>query len=277
LEIIPISEIQQAETGMHLRDLLSDAEFPRRKSSLHRADRRFEALDHLARVFAEPSNVVLQKLVDIAVGFCGADSAGISLEETNEAGERRFRWIAIAGTFSKYLNGTTPRFFSPCGTCLDSGRPQLYRVTKPYYDFLGVEAEEITDGMLIPWVSDDIRGTIWAISHQPEEVFDIEDYKLLNSLADFASIAVRHRYQEESLRKREIARASAVRANQLAHQINNPLQSLTNSLYLASQGGHATQSYVAQASHELRALSELVAQLLNMSDANDWLSRRQTP
>lgn len=141
-------------------------------------------MQRLARVFTEKPGVVLQKLVDIAVEFCGADSAGISLEEPTE---KRFRWVAISGSFSQYLNGTTPRLFSPCGTCLSTGRPQHYRVTKPYYDFLGVVAEPITDGMLIPWVSDHSKGTIWAVSRGSPETFTPEDYKLLNTLADFCS------------------------------------------------------------------------------------------
>jgi hypothetical protein len=259
---------------MELRDLLSDQEFRCRRTSSVRAERRFDALDQLAHVFAEAPEGILQKLVDIAVEFCGADSAGISLEEAGENGERRFRWVAIAGSFAKYLHGTTPRFFSPCGTCLDKGRAQLYRVTKPYYDFLHVEAEEIKDGILIPWFNDDMRGTIWAVSHRSRETFDIADYRLLNGLADFASIAIRHQHQQESLRRESTAMASAAKANEIAHQINNPLQSLTNALYLASQGGEMTQVYVKQASDELRSLSELVARLLIVSKGDCSSPRR---
>jgi anti-sigma regulatory factor (Ser/Thr protein kinase) len=179
------------DPGMELRDLLADREFLGRRDNAKRASRRFEALQVLASVFVEPPNVLLQKLVDVAVEFCGADSAGISLEESDERGELRFRWVAISGTFSKYIQGTTPRFFSPCGTCLSSGRPQHYRVTKPYYDFLGVTADDITDGMLIPWISDESRGTIWAISHSSFATFTPDDYKLLSTLAEFVGISVR--------------------------------------------------------------------------------------
>jgi signal transduction histidine kinase len=179
------------DPGMELRDLLSDREFLDRLNDSGRADNRFEALQVLASVFIEAPDVVLQKLVDIAVEFCGADSAGISLEEADARGELRFRWVAVSGTFSKYLNGTTPRFFSPCGTCVSTWRPQHYRVTKPYYDFLGVVADPITDGLLIPWASDESRGTIWAISHGSPETFHPDDYKLLKTLADFAGISVR--------------------------------------------------------------------------------------
>jgi signal transduction histidine kinase len=189
------------DPGMELHDLLSDTEFLGRRDASNRAEKRFEALRSLAHVFTESPQVVLQKLVDIAVEFCGADSAGISLEETDDRGNRTFRWVAVCGTFSRYLNGTTPRFFSPCGTCLSTGRPQHYRVTQAYYDFLGVVADPITDGMLIPWTSDQNKGTIWAVSHGSYETFNSQDYKLLNALADFASIAVRLAEREQLLKQ----------------------------------------------------------------------------
>jgi hypothetical protein len=190
---------------------------------------------------------VLEELVDIAMEFCRADSAGISLEETDDDGNQVFRWIAISGSFAKYLNGTTPRFYSPCGTCLSTGRAQLYRVTKPYYDYLGVSAEPITDGMLIPSVNECVRGTIWAVAHDPAEAFELADYTLLSNLADFASIAVEHHFEVIACRERECKAASAARANELAHQINNPLQSLPNTIFLTCQGGPDAQLYAEQA------------------------------
>jgi signal transduction histidine kinase len=186
---------------MELHDLLSDQEFLDRSDATDRAQKRFVALQTLAHVFTDAPRVVLQKLVEIAVEFCGADSAGISLEEADDQGNPTFRWVALSGTFSPYLNGRTPRFFSPCGTCLSRGCPQLFRVTKPYYDFLGVVAEPITDGMLIPWTSDQQRGTIWAISHGSAETFNSEDYKLLSALADFAGISVRLTEREQLLQQ----------------------------------------------------------------------------
>lgn len=258
---------QLSETGVELHDLLEDVEFLTRPPAVRDSDRHFEALSRLAHVFAERPEVVLQELVDLAVECCGADSAGISLEDRNVSGERVFRWVAISGSFAQYVNATTPRFFSPCGTCLDTGRAQHYRVTKPYYDFLGVTADEITDGMLIPWVNDHLRGTIWAVAHGTRAAFDVEDYKLLCSLADFASIALRHQHQQEKLRKQEREVASAARANELAHRINNPLQSLTNTMYLVQTGGGDVGQLLDQAAEELAVLSSLVRQLLGRNGA----------
>ena len=195
------TDLEIKDPGMELHDLLLDREFLDRIDATGRTEKRFEALQTLARVFTDEPKVVLQRLVDIAVEFCGADSAGISLEEPDEQGNPTFRWVAISGSFAQYLNGRTPRFFSPCGTCLSTGRPQHYRVTKPYYDFLGVTAEPITDGMLIPWTSDRNRGTIWAVSHGSPQTFNSKDYKLLNALADFAGISVRLTEREELLQR----------------------------------------------------------------------------
>lgn len=151
--------------------------------------------------------------------FCGADSAGISLEETGDNGERRFRWVAISGSFAGFLGGTTPRFFSPCGTTLDAGRPQLYRVTKPYYEYLGIQAEPITDGILIPWETGEMRGTIWCVSQGRHEAFDMADYQLLEGLASFAAIAVRNSFQQKQLREQEGLLGAAAVAEKLRPEL----------------------------------------------------------
>lgn len=251
-----------SETGMELRDLLSDRAFLSRTREKRDFQQPFDALRRVTQVFATHPEDVLQELVNVAITCCGADSAGISLEEPNGEGKPTFRWVAIAGSFSPYLEGRTPRFFSPCGTCLDSKRPHLYRVTKPYYDFLGVTAKPITDGMLIPWEADSIRGTIWAVSHTSDEAFERSDYELLKSLSDYVAVIIRQQKLDEKARQTAKAEASAERAHKMAHQINNPLQSLTNTVFLASQGGPGAKSYMQVALAELNSLSERVRKLL---------------
>lgn len=254
----------QADSGMALRDLLAAEDFRQRLKRQRASDRESVALRRLSRLFAEHPEAVLQELVNVAVEFCGADSAGISLEEPDNG---TFRWIVVAGSFSRYLNGRTPRNYSPCGSCLDAGRPQLYQVTKPYYDFLGVEADPILDGLLIPWSNEFLRGTLWAVSHQSADVFCYEDYTLLNSLADFASIIIRHQHQQKVLNEAERERGVAEMANRLAHRINNPLQGLTNTIFLARNSEGDVQNYLAQAEADLQRLSDQVAKLLGTAES----------
>ena len=55
--------------------------------------------------------------------------------------------------------------------------------------------------MLIPWTSDQSRGTIWAVSHGSRETFTPDDFKLLSTLADFVSISVRLTEREQLLKQ----------------------------------------------------------------------------
>ena len=253
------------DPGMELRDLLTDTEFLKRQRHAHDLNNDAEAFRHLAQLFGSDPQIVLQELVNIAVTSCGADSAGISLEEPPDAsGQQKFRWIAIAGSFSTFLHGTTPRLFSPCGTCLDRNQPQLYRVSKPYYDFLGIEAAPIVDGILIPWLMDNVRGTLWAVSHKSREAFDSDDYRLLSNVASFAALALRHQIQERDLRKIESLAARTALAHQMAHEINNPLQTLTNLVYLAENGTTDMSTHLPTASSELKRLTDIVKKLLEL-------------
>src|ERR1700759_4641625 len=121
-----IPDLTKSDTGMDLRDLLTDRGFKRRPRQPRDPNRSAIAFRHFSKILAEDQESVLQELVDAAVELCGADSAGISLEDKER---KSFEWVAIAGSFSPHLHGLTPRNYSPCGTCLDTGRPQLYSVT----------------------------------------------------------------------------------------------------------------------------------------------------
>src|ERR1700677_1819821 len=251
---------QRSDPGMYLTDLAQAEEFAKRPVREHGAEREAEALRRLARVFAGQPEDLLQELVDTALELCGADSSGISLREGD-----KFRWIVTAGLFSRFVNGGTPRDFSPCGTCLDRNKPQLFSVNRTYYDYLGIVAEPVEEGILLPWRVDDTEGTIWVVSHSEAHRFDREDYRLVQSLADFSAIAIRHRNDQALLLEQE-KRATEIRLiNDLAHSINNPLQSLTNLAYLASESeGTEPKALAREMSADLTRLTELVRKILTL-------------
>jgi PAS domain S-box-containing protein len=201
-----VSGSTQSDSGMDLRDLLNDAEFKNRPRQSRDPNRTAIAFRHLLKLLAEDRESVLKELVNAAMNFCSAESAGISLEETET---ETFRWVALAGSFERYLDGRAPRHYSPCGTCLDTGRPQLYRVTHAYFEFLGVTADPITDGILIPWSNEYLKGTLWCVSHSSFAAFDFEDYEFLRGLADFASIILRNQARMRLLDDAETARSVA--------------------------------------------------------------------
>jgi nitrogen-specific signal transduction histidine kinase len=161
-----------------------------------------------------------------------------------------------------------PRYPSACGICLERGRPQLFRVSQRFFDLMGVEAPTVTDGLLLPWQVEETRGTIWILAHGRAEAFDEGDCRMMQMLADFAAMAVRHERQQRTLMSQASASAAIGMANQLAHEINNPLQSLMNLVYLAAgreSGGDAKALAVELADH-IQRLSLLVSKLLALRD-----------
>jgi signal transduction histidine kinase len=209
---------------------------------------------------------MLQELVNSAVELCGADSAGISIERPDSSDAEFYHWVATAGHYSSFLNAILPRYPSACGICLERGRPQRFLVGQRFFDIMGIQAPLVTDGILLPWQIDDTRGTIFIMAHGRNEAFDRNDLKTMQLLAEFAAMAVRHRKQQQSLLEKTSAAAAAAMANQLAHEINNPLQSLTNLLYMAVEGLELSEAREVnrQALADLERLTSLVRKLLQL-------------
>jgi hypothetical protein len=249
---------------MEVIDLRTDPDFAQRRHRARDVVREVEAMQRLAHVFSTHPHRILHDLVSISMELCAAEGAGITLEESSPDGNTQFRWIETTGSYTPFLGAVLPRHFSPCGTCLSRDAPQIFRVSKLYLDTIGIDAPPVTDGLLVPWHVDHTCGTLWIIAHHSFSLFDPQDYRVLQSLADFAAIAVRHQAQQQRLTKQAAAAAAAAMANQLAHRINNPLQSLTNTVFLAAQGGTDANVFARQAAEDIVKLSALVKELLHL-------------
>ncbi|HEY9909198.1 MAG TPA: PAS domain S-box protein, partial [Thermosynechococcaceae cyanobacterium] len=138
----------------------------------------------------------LKTPVEIAIDLCRADTAGVSLLETDSNGESRFRWVAIAGALKFLEQTTTPSNFSPCGTTLQSRQPQLYAHPERYFTYLHHPQFPIVEGLLIPLsVNNQSLGTLWILSHHEARQFDAEDHRLMTSLAGFTASALHSIHQ----------------------------------------------------------------------------------
>lgn len=245
-------------------DLDTHAEFTAR--SLHKRDvtMQMDGLRRLTHSFVQNPDSILQELVNAAVDLCGADSAGISLETEEKSDANYYHWVATAGQYNGFLNAVLPRYPSACGVCLERGKPQLFRVRQRFFDIMGIEAPLVTDGILLPWQVEETRGTIFIMAHGRTAAFDKDDGQMMRVLADFAAMAVRHQRQQHALVEQAKAAASAAMANKLAHQINNPLQSLMLVAYLAAEGqsDHNARTLAQGFSADLRRLSEVVTESL---------------
>jgi hypothetical protein len=224
------------DTGLEIVALREDADFAARDFLRRDAARQLSALQRLSHAFVERPDTIEQELVDVAIDLCDADSAGISMEKPDGTDDDFYHWVAVGGAFSSFYDVSLPRYPSVCGVALESGEPQHFRVTKRFFDILGFEAPEVLDGLLFPWRDGNTRGTIFVLSHSRTEAFDSEDCFLMQTLADFATLAMRNRRQQNALVEQASLTAATAMADRLARKINNPLQSLANLVYLAGAG-----------------------------------------
>jgi signal transduction histidine kinase len=255
-----------ADTGLEVLDLRSVPEFAKRHLRARDAAIQVEGMQRLAHAFVNRPDTILQELVNTAVELCDAESAGISIQTKDENDAILYHWVATAGRYARFLNAMLPPFPSACGICIERGQPQLFRVAQPFFELLGVEADIVTDGLLIPWQVEETHGTIWVVAHGRQEAFDTDDCRILQALANFAALGVRQQRQQKILMEQASAAAAAAMANDLAHKINNPLQSLTNIVYLAAEGqsDHDARTLAREMSGELDRLSALVKKLLEL-------------
>lgn len=259
------------ESGLEVLDLRSDAAFEARNIHTRNIGTQMTGLQRLSRALLERPETILQELVNAAVDLCGADSAGISIEKDDGNDQEFYHWIATAGAYSGFLDALLPREPSACGLCLERGHAQHFTVTKKFFDILGVEAPLVTDGILLPWKTEDTRGTIFVMAHGRTEAFDGNDARLMTMLADFAAMGYRQQRQQARLVAHERSAAAAQMANRLAHEINNPLQSMTNAAFLVAEGEPDVDSKALgrMLSNDIERLSGLVNKLLALPAEND--------
>ncbi|MGA3226865.1 MAG: sigma factor [Acidobacteriaceae bacterium] len=252
-----------ADTGLEVLDLYSDPAFAQRQQHVRDVALQIEGMNRLASAFADSPATILQELVTAAIDLCGADSAGISVERTGGTDDNFWHWVATAGQYSGFVDAKLPRYPSACGLTLERGRPQIFRVTKRFFDLMGVQAPTVTDGMLLPWQAEETRGTIWIMAHGRTEAFDGEDCRMMQALANFAATGMRLQRQQRLLMEQARTTAAAAMAHTLAHQINNPLQGLMQTVFLVGRGGAESGVFAQQAMGDLIRLSDLVQQLLS--------------
>lgn len=179
-----------------------------------------ETMAVLVEALASRPDELALALANAAMQLTGADSAGLSLEQEHE-GKPIFRWIATAGEYSKYLNGTMPRRFSPCGCVLAKNGPMLLRDPVKVFSYIEALHTPAREVLLVPFYeSGTAVGTVWIVHHD-DQAFDAEDLRLVGVLTKFAGAAMQtvglaRSYQEADEQKDKFLAV-------LAHELRNPL------------------------------------------------------
>jgi signal transduction histidine kinase len=169
-----------------LADVVTNSQLARRPFRAPNYQAENDALNTLAVTLAHSPQTVLQKLVEIAQQLCQADSAGISLLE-NHTGEQVFRWEALAGVLRDHVNGRMPRNASPCGITIDQDTTQLMYLPERFFPALKIEPP-IVEALLVPFhFENQPIGTVWVVTHTDQRKFDLEDERIIKTLANFAA------------------------------------------------------------------------------------------
>jgi len=183
--------IFEAESGLVVTDIGEHPDFVSRPLRERDMVAQRQEMQRLVELFVAEPTTILQRLTDAAVSLCGADSAGISIEQPNRDDSKYWYWAATSGMYKQFQEATLARYPSACGTALDRGGPQHLVVRQEFFDLMGIQAPVVTDGLLLPWKAAGKRGTFWIMAHERTEAFDVNDLLMAGTLADFAAMATR--------------------------------------------------------------------------------------
>ena len=223
------------------------------------------ALASLARELADNPRNMLQKLAEVAADLCGADTAGISLLDSDV-----FRWEAVAGLMAGVRGGTIPRAASPCGVCIDQNSTLLLHRPHRYFSAIPSDAECV-EALLIPFHHQGSPiGTIWIVSHSETRKLDAEDERVVRVLAQFASSAWQLWTSYEAA-----AEASERKSDFLAligHELRNPVGAITCAAALAWQRqneGEAITRQMEVITRQCQHMVRMVDDLFDMARAEN--------
>jgi len=220
------------------------------------------AMLELVRVLATAPEAVVQRLVETAMSLTGADSAGLSLVDS-EDGDEVFRWIATAGEYARYANGTMPRHFSPCGEVLRQGRPLLMRQVGLAYPYVGQLHASPDNALLVPFAEGGrLIGTVWVVNHDAARDFDTEDVRIVSSLSVFASAVNSTVGLMRQLQARQIEQAHELEDSERELRDTRLLHALAARL-IGSDGGSAIYNDILNAALQVVGADAGTIQLLD--------------
>jgi PAS domain S-box-containing protein len=173
--------------------------------------------------------------------------------------DRRCRFVRVNRIFadttgiplSRHLGRTLPEVLpAPVAQHLEKTIQRVFELDQPIRD---MEVSGPADAGARPWT--------WITSAYPIHTMP-DQVRWVGLIVLDASDRKR---SEEALRKTEKLAATGRLAASIAHEINNPLEAITNLLYLLSNHAELedpARGYVEMAEHEVRRISEITQQTL---------------
>lgn len=182
---------RQANFPSLLEDIVTTEQLQRRPCRKRDPQQEVDSLRALSDLAVDSADHLIDFFITMPLDLCHAGSGGLSILETDAKGEQKFRWTNLSGKLARFVGGSTPRNFSPCGVTLDHDCPQLFTYPARYFHYFNQIDLPIVEGLVIPFhVGGKTEGTIWIASHDERRLFDSEDVRIMTSLAEFVGCTV---------------------------------------------------------------------------------------
>jgi hypothetical protein len=175
---------------VNLTDVLITDQLQLRNSRAPNLTSENDALHRLALHVTKPGDELLDELLTAALRICDAGTAGVSAFDA--ADPRIVRWIAIVGRLAQLTGGSAPLDSSPCGVTIAAEEPQLFSRPGEHFAPQAPISQPVYEALVVPILTPtEIYGAIWIVSHSEKHGFDMEDVRVMTSLAAFAALACR--------------------------------------------------------------------------------------
>ena len=193
--------------------------------------------------------LAIQRFLDLAVDLCpAAGSAGLSELAEDASGRPLFEWTAMSGALARFVGGTTPRKFSPCGLCLDQHHTVLVERPARVFAYFNDAAPEIVEGLIVPLFDTGKRplGTLWVTSHDHGAAFDATDARVIEQLAVQLVLAIKLRGKSKALAQLEDdVRDREELVQELRHRVKNMIQMSSGLLQLQERAVESDEARAA--------------------------------
>jgi signal transduction histidine kinase/ActR/RegA family two-component response regulator len=211
-----------------------------------------------------PRNL-LQKLVEIALELCRADSAGISILEPDG---KSFRWHACAGVYASNLDALMSGPSSPFAVAVAQNEPVLLEDPASLFPLSDAIEPAIAEVLLIPFHDGKKPvGTVWVIAHSNECRFDSEDLRQMTSLSSFASAAYHaKRSIDKSMNLRDFLEKRVDERTRTLSHVNNMLRQHIGERERIEAALRTARNQLEAEVSSLNRLHELGTRLLHTPD-----------
>jgi signal transduction histidine kinase/CheY-like chemotaxis protein len=223
------------------------------------------ALVALADELSNHPRNLLQKLAEIALELCHADSTGISILEASGIS---FRWHACAGIYATNLDVLVNGSSGPFAAAIAQNEPMLFEEPARLFPLSAQIEPAIAEALLIPF--HDGRkpvGIVWLLAHSNERKFDSEDLRQMTSLSSFASAAYHaKRAIDKSMNLRDFLEKRVDERTKALSHVNNMLRQHIRERERIEDALRTARNQLEAEVSSLNRLHELGTQLLHTPD-----------